>query len=302
MGFSALFTFIITLSAAALLISERLRPDLIAVCVLVILGISGIVPPYEVFSGFGGTVVMTILGISIISTGLHQTGVTLLLGRFMHRIGRDSDLKLVMIVLLVSAALSLVMNNIAAVGVLLPAVMSLSRRNQISPGRLLMPLAYGSILGGMATLLTTSNIIISDALRNAGYTPFRLLDFLPVGGLIVLVGAVYMLTIGRRMLPRTFDAGQARTMRQLHQELTHLYQLNQNLYEIEILPDSPLGNISIAEGHWARRVGLNITGLIRNHQTHYAPNPDVVIQVGDRLLVQGNPNLSTLVEHNLRLI
>ncbi len=302
MEFSALFVLLLTLAAAILLVSERLRPDLIALGILVVLGISGIVTPAEAFSGFGGAAVITILGVSIISIGLHQTGVTHELGRIMYRLGKKSDSRQILIVFLISATLSLVMNNVAAVGVLLPAVMTLSRRTQIKPSRLLLPLAYGSIMGGMATLLTTSNIIVSDALRNAGYTPFGLLDFFPIGGPIVVVGAVYILTAGRRMLPQEVGGGHVRTVRQLHQELANLYQLDENLYEIEVMPGSPLAGISIAEGRWAQCTGLNITGLIRNHQTRFAPSPEVLIREGDLLMVQGNPNISTLVENNLRLI
>src|SRR5664279_2818401 len=116
MNFPAIFTLVLTLVAAILLISEQLRPDLIALIVMVILGLVGIVSPTETFSGFSGSAVMTLLAISIISEGLHQTGVTHWLGNLMYKLGRQSEGRLIMTTMLVSAGLSLFMNNIAAVG------------------------------------------------------------------------------------------------------------------------------------------------------------------------------------------
>jgi di/tricarboxylate transporter len=98
--------------------------------------------------------------------------------------------------------LSMFMNNIAVVGVLLPAVMAASRRSRVPESCLLMPLAYGTLLGGMATLLTTANIIVSGALRDAGFRSFGLLDFLPVGGPVAVVGILYMMTLGQRLMPK----------------------------------------------------------------------------------------------------
>ncbi|NMB89156.1 MAG: SLC13 family permease [Chloroflexi bacterium] len=298
----AIFVLIVTLGAAALLISERIRADVVALLVMVILGLSGIVTPNEVFRGFSGSAVMTILGISIISEGLHETGVTHWLGRMMARLGKNSERRLALVVILTSAGLSLFMNNIAAVGVLLPAVMSLCRQNQVPPSRLLLPLAYGTILGGMATLLTTSNIIVSGALREAGYQAFGLLDFLPGGIPIVAVGTLYMLTLGRKMLPHVSPKGQLVRSQQLRLELANLYQLNKNLYEIEVLPDSPLSGMSISSGRWAQKTGLLVLGLIRNSHSQFAPGPEQVILAGDHVMVQGSPRDSVLADLGLRLI
>ena len=145
---------------------------------------------------------MTLVGISIISEGLRQTGVTLTLGNLISRMGGKSEDWLVLATLVASALLSLFMNNIAVVGVLLPAVMAASRRNRVSESCLLLPLAYDTLLGGMATLLTTANIIVSGALKDAGYQSFGLLDFLPVGGPVALVGILYIATMGRRLMPK----------------------------------------------------------------------------------------------------
>jgi len=235
MNIPALLTLLITIIAAILLISEKLRPDLVALMVMVALGLTGLVSAEQAFSGFSGSPVITILGISIISESLYQTGTANRLGMIIQKFGKQNDRRVLFWVMIFSAALSLFMNNIAAVGVLLPAVMTLSRKSQIRPAKLMMPLAFGSILGGMATLLTTSNIIMSSSLVNAGYKPYGLLDFLPIGIPIIMIGVIYMVTVGKSYL----DSRPSISMHGDHikdsLELFSIYKLDSNLFEIEIL-------------------------------------------------------------------
>ncbi len=299
--YPAIFTLILTLVAAVLLISELLRPDLVALIVMVLLGLVGIVSPQDTFSGFSGSAVMTLLGISIISEGLHQTGVTHWLGNLMYKLGRRSEASLVMTTMLVSAGLSLFMNNIAAVGVLLPAVMTLSRQTKVAPSRLMMPLAYGTVLGGMATLLTTSNIIVSGTLRDAGIKPFGLLDFFPIGAPLVLIGVVYMLTLGRRLLPKENPTSPTEPSQLLRMKLADMYQIQKSLFEIEVLPESPMVNLSILNGKWSSKLGGNIIGITHNGHTNLAPTTDRMIYAGDHLLVQGEVDLERLPRLGLRL-
>jgi di/tricarboxylate transporter len=270
-----------------LLIHGRVRPDLTALVALAVLGLTGLVTPQEAFSGFASSAVMTILAISIVSEGLHQSGISKFLSQKMFQLGKRNESRLVFVTVIAAALLSLFMNNIAAAGVLMPAVIALSRRTRIAPSKLLMPLAFGSILGGMATLLTTSNIIVSDALRLAGYQPFGLLDFLPIGAVIVIVGAVYMTTLGRRILPARFPAGQVARVERLHAELAGLYGLRKNLSELLVLEGSCMSGINIKEGDWAHRFGINILGVSRGGHLAFGPRGDEIIQKGDILLVQG---------------
>jgi di/tricarboxylate transporter len=299
--YPAIFTLILTLVAAVLLISELLRPDLIALIVMVILGLAGIVSPQDTFSGFSGSAVMTLLGISIISEGLHQTGVTHWLGNLMFKLGGRSEATLVLTTMLVSAGLSLFMNNIAAVGVLLPAVMTLSRQTRVPPSRLMMPLAYGTVLGGMATLLTTSNIIVSGTLRDAGIKPFGLLDFFSIGAPLVLIGVIYMLSLGRRLLPKENPTSPTEPSQLLRMKLANLYQIQKSLFEIEVLPESPMVDLSILNGRWSNQLGANVIGITHNSHTYLAPSNDRIIYARDRLLVQGDVDLERLPRLGLRL-
>ncbi len=197
-----LFTLAITILATVLLIGNWLRPDLVALLVLVTLGVSGLVSPQAALAGFSGSAVVTILAVSIIAESLRQTGVAYRLGQQMKRLAGGGEIRLIVVVMLSGATLSLFMNNIAAMAVLLPATLGLARQMRRSPTRLMMPLAFGVIVGGMATLFTTSNIIAGSTLREAGLKPFGVLDFLPVGLPLVALAVLYMVLIGRRLLPK----------------------------------------------------------------------------------------------------
>ncbi|MGD0807620.1 MAG: SLC13 family permease [Anaerolineales bacterium] len=278
---------IILAAVSVLLIQGRIRPDLTGLLALTVLGLTGLVTPQGAFSGFSSSAVITILAISIVSEGLHQSGVTSYLGRQMFRLAKRSESRLVFVTVLTAALLSLFMNNIAAAGVLMPAVIALSRQTRTPPSKLLMPLAFGTILGGMATLLTTSNIIVSDALRVAGYRPFGLLDFLPIGVFVVAGGALYLTFVGRKILPVRFPAGQLMRTERLHAELAGLYGIRKNLSELQVLDGSCMAGISLKEGDWARRLEINIVGISHAGRITFAPRGDEIVRVGDILIVQG---------------
>ncbi len=288
---------IVTVTAAGLLISERIRPDLVALIVMVFLGLSGIVSPEQTFIGFSGSAVITLLGISVISEGLRQTGVTRQLGKWMVRAGRQSEVRIIMVTMLSSAALSLFMNNIAAVGVLLPAVMSLSRQTRLPASRLLMPLAFGTLLGGMATLLTTSNIIVSGALREAGFKSFGLLEFFPIGGPLIVVGLFYMVFYGRKRLPAS--PPDAKLPQVLSQELAKLYNLGRRLYEVVVLEGSCLAEKTLHQADLGQTLKVNVVSINHQRVTHLAPGADHLIQTGDILLLLGDIDLDLLAQCGL---
>lgn len=298
----ALMTLAITVLATAVLISNWLRPDMVALLVLVVLGITGIVSPNEALAGFSGSAVITILAISILAEGLQQTGITYRLGQRMKRLAGNSHTRLLGVVMLSGAALSLFMNNIAAVAVLLPATMGLARQARIPPSRLLMPLAYGVIAGGMATLFTTSNIIASSALRDAGLQPFGVLDFLPVGIPLVLITVVYMLFVGKRLLPERDLAGQASNFHRSREELLRTYGMVSSLKDAAVLPGSAMAGLSIREGRWRSTVRLNVIGVARGGVFLSAPQSDFVIREGDVILAQGEPPAEALFNYGLRLL
>jgi di/tricarboxylate transporter len=295
-------TLAITILATILLISNRLRADLVALLVLAALGITRLVSPTEALAGFSGSAVITILAISIIAEGLQQTGITHRLGQYMKRMAGQGETRLLVVVMLSGAILSLFMNNIAAMAVLLPATMGLARQVRMPPSRLLMPLAYGVVAGGMATLFTTSNIIASSALRDAGFAPFGLLDFLPVGIPLVLIVVGYMLLIGKRLLPVRDPAGLASDFHQMREELLHTYAMASSLKELSVPPGSALAGLSIREGEWRTRVRLNVLGITRKGSFIATPRPETIIREGDIVLAQGEPPREALINYGLQLL
>lgn len=279
-----IITLAVTMIAAGLLISERLRPDLVALLVLVTLGLTGITSPAETLAGFGSSVVITLIAISIISAALQQTGVTARFARGLHGLGKGSETRLILVVTLASAGLSLFMNNIAAVGVLLPATLAVARRSRISASRLLIPMAYGAGLGGMATLLTTGNLIVSAALKDAGKTGFGLLDFFPIGAPIVIVGALYLITLGKRLLPNQL-INQARQPEMLSAQLESTYHLQESLARYLIKEHSPLTcNHAMTLLHDSE---LDVLAVLRGEQTLLSSAINDCLRPGDVVVTPG---------------
>ena len=197
----ALITLLILTVAVILLLFNVTRPDLIALLVLISLGLTSVVTPGDLFSGFSRSAVITVMALFIMTNGLYRTGVTRWMGERLLQLGGRQPWRLTLTVMLAGAVLSYFMNTIAAGAVLLPAIIGIARTTDIRPSKLLIPLSYGTLLGGMATLLTTSSILINAALRDANFQPFQLLDFLPVGGAMAVAGILFMTVIGRRWLP-----------------------------------------------------------------------------------------------------
>ena len=235
-----ILTFVILGVAIALFLSERLRPDLVALLVLVALGTTGVLTSDETFSGFSRSAVITILAIFILAAGLERTGVTRQVGNLLIRVAGREEGRLVVAVMLAGAFLSLFMNNIAAASVLLPAVSGAARRSGVSPARLLLPLAFGTILGGMATLFTTTNIVVSSLLRDRGLPGYGVFSFAPFGLPIVAVGVLYMALWGRLKLPAQSPAEKLADLERREDDLAAVYHLGERVRRAGAPARSPL--------------------------------------------------------------
>jgi di/tricarboxylate transporter len=176
------------------------------------------------------------------------------------------------------------MNNIAAGAVLLPAAVSVARKRDIPSSRLLMPLAYGTLLGGMATFFTTANIIVSGSLQSQGQPPLTMLQFLPSGGAMVLTGGLYLILAGRNLLPRRESVG--RTM-MARPDLAKTYQLAERLWEVTVLPESPLVRQHLSETLIGAKLGLTIMAIWHGREARIPPSPSDVLHENDILLVLG---------------
>lgn len=282
----ALTLAIILALAFALMLTNRVRPDLVAIGVALALGLTGVIGSDDVFAGFSSSAVVTIIGIFILAQGLQRTGVTRTFGRFLARANRRGEQGMIALVMGSGAFLSLFMNNIAAAAVLLPGTVDAVKRRKLMPSKIMMPMAFATALGGMATLLTTANIVVSAALTASGLQGYGLLDFAPIGVPVTLAGIVFMLTIGRTLLP-------ARNPAEIYPDhangdaLTESYELFQRLNKVYVPPASDLVNRRIAESGIGKEYGMSVMAVLRGNQTFLAPSPNEVIRANDTLLVIG---------------
>ena len=280
-----ILTLAILVVAIGLMISERLRADLVALLVIVVFSATGILTPQEAFSGFGAGVFITLLAVFILAEGLRRTGMAERVGSLLLRLSGTGERRLVTAVMATAALLSLFMNNIAAATLLLPAATGAARRSGVSTARLLMPLAFGTTLGGMATLLTTANIVVSGLLRTSGERGFGLLDFAPLGLPLAFAGIVYMTLWGRRRLPETSAA--ERGARQAERDLVALYGLGERLFRARIPRGSRLAGGTLAGSQLRETYGVSVVGVERDDAPVLAPPPDTVLEEGNVLLLEG---------------
>lgn len=281
-----ILTFVILLAAMALFLSERIRVDLVALLMVVALAGSGILTPEEAFSGFSRSAVIAIISIFILADGLTRAGLTEWAGNLLLRLAGESENRLIVMVMIGGAFLSMFMNTIAAAAVLLQGVIGAARKAGLHPGRLLMPLAFGTLLGGMATLLTSTNIVVSSILREQGLKGFGLLDFAPMGLPMVAVGVTYMAIWGRRLIP-THTGDRLATPPSRPDDLADLYHLQDRLFRARIPAGSYLIGRPLSESTFREIYNLQVVGLEREGNLTLMLPPSLVFRQGDVVLLEG---------------
>jgi di/tricarboxylate transporter len=190
------------LGALALFASERVRADLVALGLLLALLLTGILEVQEGFTGFASPAVITVVCMFVLSGALVRTGVADEIAAVVLARGVRSQLGLTVVVMLLVGAMSSFMNNIAAVAILMPSVFAIASRSGVPVTKLLIPLSFGSLLGGLSTLVgTPPNLLASEALARAGHTPFAMFDFMPTGLTVFAVGLGYFLLVGSKLVP-----------------------------------------------------------------------------------------------------
>ncbi|MBT8445078.1 MAG: SLC13 family permease [Gammaproteobacteria bacterium] len=286
MTFDIAIVLIILAVALVLFVSESLRMDLVALLVLCALTVTQVVTPNEAISGFSNAAVITVWAMFILSEGLTRTGIANVLGRYVMRMAGTREVPLIVVIMVVSGGLSAFMNNIGVAALMLPVVVDISRRTEVPPSRLLMPLAFGCLLGGLTTMIgTPPNLLIAGALAQGGEEPFTLFDFTPIGLGAMLVGTLFIAVIGRLMLPRTDPAGegQKRSQRNLRQQ----YGLQERTFTMTVPWDSILVGKTLAESRISAAAGLIVMALERRNQVMTLPGRKTILEGGDKLLVQG---------------
>lgn len=270
-------TLFIIFAAVVLFASEKLRVDIIALLVLISVTLTGLIDPSQAFSGFANPAVITVWAVYIVSGGLFSTGIANLLGGRILQIAGNSEARLIAVLMLGAGLLSAFMNNIGATAVFLPAAVGISRRTGIPLSKLLIPLSFASLLGGNMTMIgTPPNVLASSLLTDRGLPGLRFFDFTPTGLVVFISGMLYMVLIGRHLLPSRKP-----------QNIQDAYQLRQYLSEVRILEQSKLAGKTLAESRLGSDYDLNVVAIIDLENHRHIPHRDHLFCPGEILVVKG---------------
>ncbi len=272
--------------AIVFLISEWLPMEVTALLALGAVALTGLVSPVEALAGFSNPAVVTVWAVFILSGGLTRTGVANVIGRFVLRLAGNSQTIMVIVIMITAGVMSAIMNNVAVAALMLPVVMDIARHTGSAPSRLLMPLAYGSLLGGLTTQIgTPPNILVTNALQDAGLEPYSFFDFTPIGLVIMFGGIAVMTFIGRYLLPQRDVAKES--SRTNTEDWGSDDDSGEQLFKERIPADSNLINKTLADSRMGSVLGWNVIGITRKERTVLAPGPTDVLQADDLLTVEG---------------
>ena len=281
----AIVTLLILAAAMYGFVSEKLAPDVTALLALLSLLLTGVLTPYEAFSGFSHPATISVAAVLVLSAGVERTGaLTFIARRLLTPLG-NSELTLTIVIMVTIGSISAFINNTAAVAIFIPVVMEVCRRTAVSPSRVLLPMSHAATFGGMCTLIGTStNLVAHEFALSYGLRGFSMFELGKVGVPMLLVGFAYMLFVGRRFLPRT-QPGDVLTM-----QLGERY-----LSELIVEPDSAWVGKAVNAEHFERDFDVDLIGVLRVGQALPIGDRDLLFAPYDSLLVRGP------LEHILKL-
>jgi di/tricarboxylate transporter len=270
-------TLVIILGALLLFATEKLRVDLVALLVLLSVGLLHLIDPEEIFAGFANSAVITVWAVYIVSGGLFKTGVADAVGRVILRLGGDREPRLIAAIMATCGVISAFMNNVGATAMLMPAMVGISRRTRIPVSKLLMPLSFSSLLGGKMTLIgTPANILAMGILADRGLATLGFFEFAPIGVVVLTTGILYMILIGRHLLP----------VREGAEGRRDVYRLREYCTEVLVSNSSPLARKTLLEAGLGKDYDLTVLAIERDGASLSPIGRDTVVQAGDLLTVE----------------
>ena len=290
-------TIIILIIAAILFVNGKIRSDIVALCALASLLIFHILTPEEALSGFSNSVVIMMVGLFVVGGAIFQTGLAKMISSRLLKLAGKSERRLLLLVILVTAAIGAFVSNTGTVALMLPIVVSLAASAGTSPGRLLMPLAFASSMGGMMTLIgTPPNLVIQEALISGGYGELSFFSFLPVGLVCLAVGILVLMPLSKLFLSNKEKKKAKRTGKTM-QELIKEYGISSNLFRVQVNDTSTLLGKTVMELDVRREYSLNILEIRRGDSskhrflktiTQRMASQDTALSAGDMLYVMGD--------------
>lgn len=265
------------LLALVLFMTEKLPVELVALIVMAVLLASGTLTVEESLSGFSNPATVTVASMFVLSAGLFRTGSLNWVGQWLSHFGRYGFWPTAILMMLTVGVASAFINNTAAMAIFMPIALSVARDTGYSPSKLLMPLSFASMFGGICTLIGSStNILVSTIATRHGQEPFGMFEFSKAGLIMAGAGIVYMLAIGIRLIPDRRDAA----------DLTSSYEIADYLTELVVLPESTSVNKSFPESPLVRDFGVTILEVFRDGKRVAVPAARTVIQANDVLKIR----------------
>lgn len=297
--FNMILTLIVLLVTVIMFVVGRLRADIVALCALSVLLLAGILTPEEALSGFSSKVVIMMIGLFVVGGAILQTGLAKAASQRIIRLSKGNDIKLFLLVILTTSFIGAFVSNTGTVALMMPIVVSMAAQSNTSPGKLLMPLAFASSLGGMLTLIgTPPNLVIQEALTDAGFEPLSFFSFFPVGIVCITLGIIVLLPLSRIFLGKEKKEGRRRKSKSKSMdELVSEYQLQSYTEAYRIGSHSPLVGKTVAQLDLRNRHGLSIieirkeltnTNRIMRQVKQSVPKPSTVLRTGNLLYLAGD--------------
>ena len=306
-------TLIILALSAVFFAMGKVRSDLVALCALVALLLTGTLTPQEAISGFSNQVVIMMVGLFVVGGAIVQTGLAKKVSGKLMMLAGDNEIGLFLLLMVVTAVIGAFVSNTGTVALMMPIVVSLAQKAKIRASRLLMPLAFASSMGGMLTLIgTPPNLVIQEALTESGHQPLGFFSFLPIGLVCIVVGIVVLLPLSKRFLngrQRGDDDGKARRRKTLD-DLLEEYSLKDDLSVFTVTDASLVKDKSVVELDVQRRYGLSVLEVRRVKKTHAKlmkeveqrlAGPDTRLMVGDIVYVSGNKQQAEQMAADMQL-
>ncbi|MFV0470315.1 MAG: SLC13 family permease [Dysgonomonas sp.] len=273
----------------------KVRSDLVALCSLLVLMLTEILTPAEALSGFSNSVVIMMIGLFVVGGGIFRTGLAKMISSKILRLAGNSETKLFVLVMIVTASIGAFVSNTGTVAVMIPIVVSMAAEAKISSRKLLMPLAFASSMGILTLISTPPNMVIQEILIDNGYKPLSFFSFTPVGLVALAVGIVLLFFLGKIFLSKDDAIATKSKQGKTLDELTEEYKLSQTLYSLEVDKKSALADRTLKDLKIATLYNINIAKISRiTKKSRFSKNiteeiagPNTIIRIGDTLHCSG---------------
>jgi di/tricarboxylate transporter len=265
---------------------ERWSIDAVALILLLGLAIPGLLTPTEAVAGFADSTIIVLISLFVLTAGVVKTGVVERLGLRLAAVGGENPVRLTQFILIAVTVISAFFSNTVTTAVFLPIVVGLARRSALPLSRVLMPLAFASMLSSPVTLISTStNLLISGQLPKFGLEPIGFFEMAPAGIAITVVGMLYLLYVAPRLIPDRVGG-----------EETDTRSLRRYLTEVRVTKNSTLHGRTLAQSQLGSTMDLNVVGIVRGDTKMLAPGPEAELREGDVLMIEGRAEDILLVK------